>query len=867
MAMDAEVVDQHEGEEKEKKKDEFDPASMPLGTFAAFPVSDEKEWLPYDEGGDNGEDSLTQEQTNAIDAMVKAVAQCEPTARRLEVQNAWRQELMDRGFHDLRPADNYGWEINGSDTKSRYGPYGSGVIKGHYPTNVIGVHNDILVSALTRDVPRAEIFPAKPDDDGCITAADAANKYKHFIAHDNDFPERAAEIARLMCTDGRVLGYMAPWADAQRWGYEDETPAVVPENEDQGAEAAPASKRPRIRSLLQIFGKLNDKCPIMANDSRKMAWRQISDEWDKAITKATFPWVADKITGGGSGIAEISLDRVARQTINLALQRTTGDSILRDCTVMFSWLRPEMYMDDSCPKEMRSWFWTTFPKGFLAIHAGDTMCLARNESMDEVLVGMHSRSGKGQNRRSMTEAYVNPNLRLNTWVDYIDEVFRKTTPRVGLRSDVWDIDKMRSSSVRVGVYEPFVLPPGEDANMTMVQFPMPTHQPSLPDFIKYFAGELAELLTGASSTLTAADTDDPETLGQSRLKNGNAMGRLSESYKALGGGLAQLTVLGIRWAPRVQPATASVDSILPGKGRLSVKIADLQGGDIVGYTEGDANFPETWEQREARWSEIFSAAGAGNQFAVELMSDPRNAALFKQFMPEGTVIPGADAVEKQRGEFEVLLKTEPMPNPKKALLEAVLTKGASMIRQLQMQQQAQPGAPGQQLPGQPAPASAELKQAQDMMQQAQQMLQGMPDQVSSVPVRADGSENDAVEALVCLGMINSPEGRRLSVAKKPEDKAAWANLMLHWNEHTASAKQQETKNQKPLVPKVSATVAVDKLAPAAQATALQEMGLPITGPQDVEQPLEPHEVTRKTTGVSPTGAPTEETISMSGKDL
>lgn len=863
MAMDVEVVDQHEGEELEQ--DDFDPASMPLGTFAAFPVSDEKEWLPYDEATagsvdfdspDN--DMLTQEQTNAIDAMVKAVAQCEPTARRLEVQNAWRQELMDRGFHDLRPADNYGWEINGSDTKSRYGPLGSGVIKGHYPTNVIGVHNDILVSALTRDVPRAEIFPAKPDDDGCITAADAGNKFKHFIAHDNDYPERAAEIARLMCTDGRVLGYMAPWADAQQWGYEDETPAVVPENEDAGAgDVTPAkAKRPRIRSMLRIYGKLNDKCPIMANDSRRMAWRQISDEWDIAITKSTFPWVADKIKGGGSGIAEISLDRVARCTINLALQRTTGDSILRDSTVMFSWLRPEMYMDESCPKELRSWFWKTFPKGYLAIHAGDTMCLARNESQDEVLVGMHSRSGKGQNRRSMTEAYVNPNLRLNTWVDYIDEVFRKTTPRVGLRSDVWDIDKMRSSSVRVGVYEPFVLAPGELASETMVQFPMPTHQPSLPDFIKFFAGELAELLTGASSTLTAADSDDPETLGQSRMKNGNAMGRLSESYKALGGGLAQLTVLGIRWAARVQPATASVDSILPGKGRLSVKIADLQGGDIVGYTEGDANFPETWEQREARWNEIFSASGAGNEFAIELMSDPRNAALFKQFMPEGTVIPGADAVEKQRGEFEVLLKGAPMPNPKKALLEAVLTKGAGTIRQLEMQQAQQPGTP---IP--------ELQQSQQMMQQAQQMWQGMPDQVSSVPVRADGSENDSVEALVCLGMINSPEGRRLSVSKKPADKAAWRNLMLHWQEHTASAKQQEAKNQKPLVPKVSATVAVDKLAPTAQAQALQEMGLPITGPQDVEQPLEPHEVTRKTTGVSPSGAPTEETISMSGKDL
>jgi len=850
--------------ETTEPQEEFDPASMPLGTFAAFPVSDQKEWLPFlkDITGDDDEDTLTLEQTNAVNAMVEQVALCQPTARRLEVQNAWRQEMMDRGFHNLKPADNYGWEIDGSDSKSKFGPYGSAVVKGHYPTSVIGAHNDILVSALTRDVPRTQIFPGQPGNGGSITAADGANKYKHFIAHDNDYPERCAEIARFFCTDGRALGYMAPWADAQQWGFEDDTPPVVPETEGGGSEqgtgnsepAAAAPKRPRIRSLLKIYGKLSDKCPIMAAGQRQMPWRQISDEWDKAIVKGMMPWITDQIEGCGN-FADIALDRIARCTVNLALQRTTGDSLLRDVTVTFTWMRPEMYMDDTCPKTLRGWFWKTFPKGFLAVHAGKQLGFVRNESMDEVLVGMHARSGTGQNRRSLTEAMVNPQLRLNNWVDLIDEFFRKTIPRVGLRSDVWNVDKMRSSSVRVGTIEPFMLPPGEDANATMVAFPMPTHQASLPDFIRYFAGELAELLTGAMPTLSASSNDDPETLGQSRLQNGNAMGRLGESWKSLCGGIAKLTELGIRWAARVQPDDASVDSILPGKGRLSVKIADLQGGDIVAYPEGDANFPETWAEREARWNEIFSAAGAGNEFAIELMNDPRNAALFKQFMPEGTVIPSADAVEKQQGEFEVLLKGAPTPNPKKALLEATIEKGKQQIRLLEVEQM--------KTPDQPLP---QLQQAQEMMQQAAQLLQGLPDEVSSVPVRADGSENDAVEALVCLGMINSPEGRRLSVSEKKEDKDAWANLMLHWQEHDASAKQQEAKNQKPLVPKVTATVAVDKLAPPAQATALGEIGLPVT-PQDVTQPLEPHEVTRTTTGVTPTGVPTEEKISMSGKTL
>ncbi len=852
---------------------EFDPASMPLGTFAAFPVSDQVEWLPCKKDQEPGENQLTEEQKNAIDAMVMAVAQCEPTARRLEVQNAWRQELMDRGFHSLKPADNYGWDITGSSVGKRdYGPYGNGMIAGYYPTNVIGAHNDILVAALTRDVPRSKAIASEPGDDGSITAADAANKFKHFIANDNGYADRASEAARFMCTDDRVVLYMAPWADAQQWGYESDAAAPVPETAgegtadgEQGTEgaAAPAAeKRPRIRSLLKVFGKLSHKCPVLMDNQRKMPWQQIADEWDIAFAKSTFPWCADEITGGGAGISEISLDRVARCTVKLALQRTTGDSITRDTTMLFTWIRPEMYMDESCPKTLRGWFWTTFPKGYLAIHAGKTLCMARNESQDECLTVIHSRTGNGQNRRSLTEAYVNSQLRLNNWIDLIDEFFRKTIPRVGLRADVWDVDKIRSSSVRVGTIEPFLLPPGEDANGTVVQFPMPTHQPSLPDFIRYFAGELAELLTGATATLSAANVDDPQTLGQSELKNGNSMGRLTEPWRALCTGFASATEQGVRWAARVQPEDGGFDSILPGVGRMSGKFADLQRGDIEMHIEGDANFPESWDQREARWTKIYEDAPA-NPFAAELIGDPRNASIFKQFMPPGTVIAGADAVEKQQGEFEVLLTGGPEPNPKKALLEGIVTQGKQKIAQMQMaQQQAQPDP----ATGQPAAPPPELAQATQMMAQAQQMLASLPDEVSSVPVRADGSENDAVEALVCLGMINSPEGRRLSVSKKPEDEAAWQNLMLHWQEHMASAKQQKAANQQPLVPKVSATVAVDKLAPGAQTQALQEMGLPVTQ-GDVEAPIAPHEITQETEGLNPAGVPTKQTVSMAGKRL
>lgn len=879
---DATIDETAEAEDLDQELDEFDPASMPLGTFAAFPVSDQDEYIPLKKDAMPGEFSLTMQQENAIDAMVKAVAQCEPTARRLEVQNAWRQELMDRGFHNLKPADNYGWDISGSQRGQRdQGPYSNSLVNGYYPTNVIGPHNDILVAALTRDTPSARGFPVDPSDDKDITAADAGNEYKHFLAHDCNFAQKMSETARYFCTDDRALWWMAPWADAQKWGYEDDTAPVVPETEGEAdADPQPTQKRPRIRSLLKVYGKLSDKCPISADDQRSMPWRQIADEWDIAITKSTFPWIADEITGGGMGIAEIALDRVARQTVKLALQRTTGDSITREVTVLATWLRPEMYMDESCPKALRSWFWTTFPKGYVAFHAGKKLAFVRNEGMDEVLHGLHSRSGNGQNRRSLTEAGINTQLRLNNWVDLIDEFFRKCVPRVGLDATVWSVDKMRDSSVRVGVYEPANRPQdGVALSETMVQFPMPTHQPALPDFIKYFAGELMEMQTGAVPSLSANVQDDQDTLGQSILQNGNAMCRLTECWKALCDGVAIVTGLGVRWAARVQPDDGEVNSVLPGGKRINVKIADMQGGDVVFHPEGDANFPESWAQRQARWMEAVKEAGAGNEFYAALIADPRNAAQAKQFMPPGTVIAVADPVEKQEGEFEVLLATGPIPNPKKAALEILLQQLTKQINQSQMLMQAAQmvqagqGSPQMQetvkkMPPQVlAQIPQHVQQLQGQLAQGQQQLQALPDQISSVPVRADGSEDDATEALVCFGKMNSAEGRRLSVSKDQSEMAAWQNLHMHWQQHTDSAKDQKAKNQQPLVPKVSATVAVDKLPPAVQTEALKEIGLPVTE-EDMNVPLQPHEVTTETEGIDPqTGLPTKQKVSESGKKL
>ena len=499
----------------EQELAEFDPASLPLGTFAAFDVSDEPLWTTK-----VGAHQITSDYKNAIRAMVGAAAFADSVARRIEVQGAWMLELLDRGFHNIKPTGSSGWEISGAPGVGRYqnyGIYGANCAGNWHSTNVIGEKNDTIVACLTREVVESKFVPECPGDPDDEVYADTADSMRQFIADENDYGQRQAEVGRFYCTDERAVSYTRPVADAQRWGYEDPETDVVPETADgldPDAATAATSKRPKIRALTSIYGKLSHKCPLMAKDQAAMQYQMISFENDVALSRSKFPWIATEITAGDLNVAEIKLDRLARQSISLAMQSYfgVGDSLARDVTESYVWFRPGFYMDESCPKDCRAWFWQNFPKGMLVVYAAGALAFCRNESMDECLNIFHARTGNGQNRRSITESYAGPQFRLNTLVELRDEFCRKTIPRVGLDSTTWNVPALRASSVRVGALEPFTAPGGQrPATDTILPFPVATGTPDIAAFIEWLAGPLAEQLTHATQGIAGSqDSSDPE---------------------------------------------------------------------------------------------------------------------------------------------------------------------------------------------------------------------------------------------------------------------------------------------------------------------------------------------------------------------
>src|ERR1019366_3624090 len=679
-------------DETQEIAEDFDPASLPLGTFTAFDVSDQ----PMYTTAENAENKLNDDQKNAIKAMVDAVGRADAVARRIEVQSAWMLELLDRGFHRLIPTKDQGWQINGTGTgrNSQYGVFGANVAGGWYDTNVIGEKNDTIVSLLTREIAESTFFATRPGDPDDETYAAAANCLKHFIAEDNKYGTLQASLGRLYCTDETAVGYTRPVADAQKWGYEDVAPDVVPETADgEDPNEGSESDRPKIRTLSEMFGKLCRKVPVVSKQMKDWMYCGISSEYDIASQKSEFPWIASNIKAGDLGIAELKLDRLARQSINLSLPSSsgTGDSLMRDVTKSRWWMRPGMYMDESCPKSQRAWFWETFPKGFLVVYSGDNLAFARNESMDEVLTEFHARSGNGQNRRALTESYASPQMRVNVLVDLWDEFCRKEIPRVGLDAAVWNVPAIRASTQRVGAFEPFQAPDmPRSAADTILPFPTPTHTPTLPDFIMWLTGPLAEQLTHAPQGLAGSqDSGDPEqTATESKLKQNNAMSSFGESWKNVCAGFANMTTQAVSWNARVQPEEEKFDTTFSGRGRLQAQIKDLKMGSAVARADGSANFPESWDDRQRVWNDLLTEANTNPaSVAASFLADPRNIAAMREFLPKNMILPGVDAVEKQQGEFDILLKTSTQDNPQYLKLQQIIVQGMAEVAKLQRVQQ------------------------------------------------------------------------------------------------------------------------------------------------------------------------------------
>jgi hypothetical protein len=817
------------------------PSNSPLGIYASFPYSPE----PFAELSDSTRLSLM----SLDDLCTKA----DVAARRMEVEGCWEQLHFERGYQHLLRGKRGGWELPGGGQGKKANERNHNSI---YDTNVYSPKGDIIVSALSREVPKVEFSPANPEWGPDKIAAEEAERFKEIWSRNNNLHDLLVQCARVFWNEDRCLLWTRYVLDGQKYGFEeDQNTPTVPQDELTPPDDAPTgqegqedflevtessatggdeiegllaesgvgnnSKKPLGREVTTAHGKLDHKVPISVDNFSEMPFVQLMLDYDVAMVRGMFPWIASKITPGSDGESSTQLDRIARENVRQAVlgAYVTGDSLSRHTTVKYSWMRPCMFLDASVSDEVKAELMEAFPDGVLLARAGKEYAFSRNEKMDDHLVIMHPSAGKGQNRRSMGMALISVQKRINDWVDLLDDFFKRTVPKKWMNSEAFDMDAIKNEPNVPGSIGPFIPQPGltTESQYIMVE-PTPQHQPALPDFIKWFITTLSEEISGALPSLFGNNTGEP-TVGSSVVQRDQALQRVGCPWNALQDGFAQAAQQAVKCAAECRDGKQITQNI-SGK-NVSVNTANLLGGNVLCYPESNPSIPETEEQKGVKIMGMVDKAIAapGTPFAQWVFSPANLAEVSSALRMKNFKVEGASSVTKQRCEFEKLLRGGPMPNPQVSQMQEGLGKITGQM------QQAQQG-------GMPIPP-----EAAQMVQQVQQKMQALPPVVSTLPVAQDESENHVVEASECGEWMNSTEGQKFHYGT-PEQQAGFENVHLHFKEHLAMAKQIAAANKAPdKPPSESISVDVSKMPGIVAAQALAKMGIQAS-PQMFDQQAE-----------------------------
>lgn len=813
------------------------PNESPLGVYAPFPYSPE----PFVD--------LSQDGREALLTLDSIATRTDSAARRMEVEQAWEALHFERGYQHLLKGKRGGWELPGSGTG-----YGARDQKNHnniYNTNIYGAKGDIIVSALSREVPHVEFFANNPDYAPDVAAAEEANNFKEIWARNNNLHKLLVDCARIFWNEDRVLLWTRYELNGQEYGFEeddqegptvpedilnppsdeptgqneleniiDEEDTAPPEGEEtpDGMEellgnAGEQQRKPLGREVTTAHGKLDHKVPISIDEQKDMPWIQLSMDLDVATVKGMFPWISDKIHPGTDGISDTQLDRIARQNVRQAVlgAYVTGDSLARQTTIKYTWMRPAFFLDNQVNDAARAELLEAFPDGCLLVRAGTEFAFARNECMDDHLCIGHPSSGKGQNRRAMGEPLISIQKRINDWVDLMDDYFKRTVPKKWYNAEAFDLEAMKNQPNVPGSSGPFQPQPGlANENQYIMVEPTPQPQAALPEFIKWFITSLSEEISGALPSLFGAATGE-ETATNGLLQNSSALQRVGCPWNNIQDLFAEAAAQAVRCAAECRDGKQVTQNV-PQVGVVSVNTGKLLMGNIQCYPESNPAFPESWQQREQKLMTMIDASSQNPTLAQWLMSPSNLPALADGIRMKDFKVPGASSIQKQKAEFELLLRAAPQDNPQLLQANAALSQAKDGLAQAQAS-------------GQPVPPEAATT-----MQALQTATQGLPPKVSSLPVAQDESELHVVEAAQCFEWMNSSEGQKFRFGT-PRQRAGFENVRLHWSEHVAMAKKIAAANAPPpeqRPPSESISIPVDKMPGEVAVQALAKAGINAT---------------------------------------
>lgn len=540
-------------------------------------------------------------------------------------------------------------------------------------------------------------------------------------------------------------------------------PAVAPpsyQNADE--EPQPKKKRkPRGQEVRTAHGKLEFKLsPMMANTLEECDTAQFEMEVDVSRAKAMFYWVAEQIKAGTNGLTEGEIARLARQNVKLGMQATyvTSDSMAEDCTIQRTWIRPG-YFTHIDNKAVRESIMEKCPDGALVVYAGEVFCYAINQGMGDALALGQAFSGDGMNRNALGTSMLPIQKRVNNWLDLLNDSFIRTIPKKWMDSKAFNVDALRKQTNTPGDIGAFKRQPGVTTDQLIFVEPQVTVSPTLAMFVKEYIGPISELMSGGYPALSgASDLGGNDTKGGIEIQRNQALGRLGPTWHSIQNAEATSMRQLVRWGAKCRDK--SINEKIPGGRPVILEVNDLK-GNILCFPEVDESFPENHVDKQNRLMEIFQDSNKNPQLQEALYNAANLEFLQSVIGLTDLYIEQVASRNKQLGELEILLNSQPVPNPQ---VESGKAKLAQIV---------QMGVDPQEL------------------QDAEKQLQQLPPLVSSEPID-DKVDDNETESRTCWQYLTSAEGRKA----KRLNKNGYDNVRLHFLEHVKVLMDNQANNKK-----------------------------------------------------------------------
>ena len=810
---------------------------FPLGTLIGVEVS-------YRE-----KIKLSDDEINCLRDLCRVIQQRDMPARREQVIRVWEKRLFDRGYQHLLPLRTGGWRIPGLASGYAAGEQNSRLI---FETNIYNSYMQIIVSALTREVPKCRMKPVDPDNDADITAAGKAEKMKPHIARVNRLKSTMADLARFLWTDGQALVVTQYFRDGQQFGFEDEKleeqeEQTVPETEaevdkeekaddaeeratgegmsegeeDESGEAEGSSKdggklsrQPKGQQVVSVVGALEAKLPIKEDTLASCTYAQVSKEIDLQMARGRYPDHANALRPSGGGPGGDDIDRLARINVRLGVldNYVTTDSSAYDVTEQITWFRPAALLEipgqdvvDSllARQEIRE-------NGLRVIFCGQEFCEARALALDEQLTLIHALPGDGMHRPGIGDWLIPIQKVLNNWLELADDYFVRGVPNTWFDNEIFNVEAFRDQVNVPGAKHGFDREDGVTMQEAIWQEEALQFPQYLWEFIQFFTEELPQLLCGAFPALFGGDqASATDTYGGLMVQRDQALGRLGLAWRNIVEAMARITTQAIKCRARNdEDGTVKLDD----EQSTHIEMEDLA-GNFLAEPEVDSNFPATWLEKANRMMLVVQEA-ASNPLYQKLLDSTRNLQTIKSAIGlEDLDLPALVASDKQLGEIVKLLEGAPEPNPQLDQIDKLIAQ----MQDGERQRMAVAPANGAQ-PPQPDP------QVAARLQQLTQMKSTLPPMVSTVKAR--WADDDDTELLTCKEWLNSPEGREYANSDEEDEQLGYANVELHAQEHEAASKQKKAQQGPPTGKPPSVSIALKDLPPKEAAEAATMAGIP-----------------------------------------